>query len=482
MNHFLICTPEQSLKGKTPALPAKGLKSRLTEEKRIPCRFLDTYNSRYLSRDQLLFRTGRKTRLLNLGEGTSVILSEPPETGSWRILPRMETRCLSSLYGIRNSSGKEICRVFQYLFDGTDRENAVLMILEPRRGCEKESEILYESLSGSLTPVRPALPLPDRPPAPPTADPRDRAFDVLNSYIYTELRRADFLAPGIIQDADPECLHQYRVSLRRIRALVSMNKSVYSPAVKPIRKSLGKIMKKTGPLRDLDVLLGRKESFLNQLEPEDIPGVEAYFRELRRQRLRERNSVRLFLSGPACREGFQSLLYDFGDPPDDLKGKIPGMPALEQNKRRLKKTIAKTEKALEEINECISDNGLHTLRLRCKKLRYLCEYRKALFQDDAADRLTRKMKQVQTSLGEFNDRSVQEEFLIRSRVQAGQPGDPQRIRTLDQLIRITREEKDRFRLESLAHLKDLQSPEIRDLIAALTNLKEEPWKQNGNSC
>ncbi|MBP5974362.1 CHAD domain-containing protein [Brasilonema sp. CT11] len=72
------------------------------------------------------------------------------------------------------------------------------------------------------------------------------------------------------KDKDPEALHQMRVGMRRLRTAVTR----FSPAVdlpKPASdKNIGKIARRLGNLRDLDVL---KES-LENLEQSDLPRKE----------------------------------------------------------------------------------------------------------------------------------------------------------------------------------------------------------------
>jgi len=57
-------------------------------------------------------------------------------------------------------------------------------------------------------------------------------------------------------------------------------------------------------------------------------------------------------------------------------------------------------------------NGLHRLRIDCKKLRYLLEFFSSLFPENQMQKLIKQLKQLQENLGDFNDLSVQQTFLI----------------------------------------------------------------------
>jgi CHAD domain-containing protein len=55
---------------------------------------------------------------------------------------------------------------------------------------------------------------------------------------------------------------------------------------------------------------------------------------------------------------------------------------------------------------------LHSLRIECKRLRYLLEFFTNLFPGDEINRLIKQLKKLQDNLGLFQDFSVQEETLM----------------------------------------------------------------------
>jgi CHAD domain-containing protein len=58
------------------------------------------------------------------------------------------------------------------------------------------------------------------------------------------------------------------------------------------------------------------------------------------------------------------------------------------------------------------DELLHALRIECKKLRYLMEFFTSLFPRKKMTRLIKQLKKLQDNLGEFNDLSVQQDYLM----------------------------------------------------------------------
>ena len=72
---------------------------------------------------------------------------------------------------------------------------------------------------------------------------------------------------GVLKDKDPEDLHQMRVGMRRLRsAIVGFNLALDLPETVN-EKNIGKIGKKLGKLRDLDVLLAALENDYRSLLP-----------------------------------------------------------------------------------------------------------------------------------------------------------------------------------------------------------------------
>ncbi|MCX8955640.1 CHAD domain-containing protein, partial [Ruegeria sp. NA] len=77
--------------------------------------------------------------------------------------------------------------------------------------------------------------------------------EVAAKIIQTYLRVARQNEEGVIADIDTEFLHDYRVSLRKIRSVISLFKSVLSVAqTAELKRVFSDLMTRTVPLRDLD--------------------------------------------------------------------------------------------------------------------------------------------------------------------------------------------------------------------------------------
>jgi CHAD domain-containing protein len=80
-------------------------------------------------------------------------------------------------------------------------------------------------------------------------------------------------------------------------------------------------------------------------------------------------------------------------------------------KEHIWKKYSKTIKLGSKITSSTPDSKLHTLRIECKKLRYLLEFFMSLFPEDEIRNIIKHLKKLQDNLGDFNDLHVQQESL-----------------------------------------------------------------------
>lgn len=56
----------------------------------------------------------------------------------------------------------------------------------------------------------------------------ENTVSAISAIILQQIHNARRYENGIVDDADPECLHQYRVNLRRARSILALSKGVFS--------------------------------------------------------------------------------------------------------------------------------------------------------------------------------------------------------------------------------------------------------------
>ena len=217
---------------------------------------------------------------------------------------------------------------------------------------------------------------------------------------------------GIIADYDTEFLHDYRVSFRKVRSVLSLFKGVYEKQkTTELKTAFAAIMQNTNRLRDLDVYLLEKQRYFSMVPEPSHAGLTLLFDFFAGQRNKELKKVRKILAGGAYKrevEGLEKLFLESKKLPLGAKGKVPAkILAATLIVKRYKEVC----RIAGSINKATKDEVVHKLRISCKKLRYLMEFFSPLFDQDSLQQLIKTLKVLQDNLGKFNDYSVQQVFL-----------------------------------------------------------------------
>ncbi|WP_120513170.1 CHAD domain-containing protein [Photobacterium salinisoli] len=230
-------------------------------------------------------------------------------------------------------------------------------------------------------------------------------------FLKSEFQHARRHEAGLIRDDDTEFLHQYRVSLRRCRALLSLLSAIFLPQQKQmIQNALKTLMQKTNELRDLDVYLGNMEPYFDALDHEYHQGLILFFNDLQDRRIVLQKHIKEWLKSADYQQQcaqIVGLLDELDVKPTDA-GKKPCLPFA---KKCIWKHFNKTQNVCQSIGYANPDEHIHELRISCKKLRYLLEYFAPVFPRKVMKEHIKQLKALQDSLGYFNDSAVQIDFL-----------------------------------------------------------------------
>ncbi|MFW9263955.1 CHAD domain-containing protein [Nostoc sp. CALU 546] len=236
---------------------------------------------------------------------------------------------------------------------------------------------------------------------------------------------------AVKKDEDPEALHQMRVGMRRLRTAVTR----FGLAVdvsKPVSdKNIGKIARRLGSLRDLDVL---KESLENNYKPnlprKEQESLQIAFTALAKQREDVLSSVQKTLKNESYKSLKDALDKWLEKPsyqpfasvtiqqvlPDLLLPEVsnfllhPGwLVGTEIVDSELK--IQKNWEP-EKIEKKLATEGevLHSLRKEAKRVRYQMELFSDLYGESYAAYIT-EVKSIQEILGTMQDSAVLTEWL-----------------------------------------------------------------------
>jgi len=236
------------------------------------------------------------------------------------------------------------------------------------------------------------------------------ATKLLLKNLFQTMRANEF---GIIEDIDTEFLHDFRVAVRRTRSALGQIKEVFPDDVtNEFKAKFSEIGKATNELRDLDVYLLTEDSYKNML-PDDLrKGLDPMFVSLAEKRAEALKKCASFLKSDRYKEITSSwdVFLNSEEPGSELARNAETQ-IVHVAKEHIWKKYSKTIKLGSKITSSTPDPKLHSLRIECKKLRYLLEFFTSLFPEEEMKNIIKHLKKLQDNLGDFNDLHVQQESL-----------------------------------------------------------------------
>jgi CHAD domain-containing protein len=210
---------------------------------------------------------------------------------------------------------------------------------------------------------------------------------------------------GVLQNENPECLHDFRIAVRRTRSALGQIKGVFPDRALqrfiPRFAWLGAI---TGPPRDFDVYLlgfdelkaGLPAMFQDSIEP--LRGFLGDRCDLAHGKLsRQIHSARYRALVGEWRKFLAAPCPKNPTPPHALT------PIKEIADVRIWKLFRRALKQGKSIHPDTPADNVHELRKTCKKLRYMLEFFCDLYPAEEIGRPIRQLKKLQNYLGDFQD-------------------------------------------------------------------------------
>ena len=206
--------------------------------------------------------------------------------------------------------------------------------------------------------------------------------------------------PGTRLGADPEDLHDFRVAVRRSRALLRTGRRfIDAERSEPVRAELKWLGGVLGAVRDLDVILEHLRKEIARLDEAERSAADGLLAALARERgaalrtlLKALGSARYFALLDSLEEAARELPVADG-------GRLPALARKEFKKLRRDTKAAGSDP---------SDETLHALRIRGKRARYAAEFADAGKRSRA---FVAAAKEFQDTLGEHQDAVVLDERL-----------------------------------------------------------------------
>jgi len=234
---------------------------------------------------------------------------------------------------------------------------------------------------------------------------RSAAGDVVMAYIGTQADRLKALDPLVRKNA-PDSVHQMRVAARRLRSMMQAYPAVLpKPATQHLRAELKWLGEMLSGARDNEVLSDYLMTRLASLPAEQVLGpaqarTRGHFAPLeaseRETLLEAMNSARYY----AVLAEVDRLL---ADPPLTAAAAQPADKVLP---RAINRTYRRTRRRMRHAQRMVSgpgrDTALHETRKAAKRARYAAEAAQPALGRKAG-RFARRMKAVQSALGDHHD-------------------------------------------------------------------------------
>jgi CHAD domain-containing protein len=211
---------------------------------------------------------------------------------------------------------------------------------------------------------------------------------------------------GALAGAEPEPVHQMRVALRRLRAILRLFRDCTgAPSLLRLEAELKLLAGRLGPARDWDVFLAGTGAEVAAAVGEE-PRLSALLREAQAAREAAYAALRAVLEEPE----FRLLALDLAEAaarPESWRDAAPaaatalagfGAALLERRWRKLKKRGREMES--------LDLAAFHALRIEAKRLRYAAELFAPLWPGKASRRFLRRLARLQEAMGLANDAEV----------------------------------------------------------------------------
>lgn len=232
--------------------------------------------------------------------------------------------------------------------------------------------------------------------------------DYAHAVIAKQYQRLVKQEAGVLQDADPEYLHQMRVGTRRLRtALQVFGEAVKLP--KPARENQVRVLTKVlGQLRDLDVQMAAlKDQYRPKLPPSEQEMIDRANASLHKQRVKIFAEVKATLLQSEYRN-LKAAYEKWVEAPEfTTLAQLPLAVALPDILSPLLSKLLLHPGWLVAAAEQSTSSGvtLHELRKTCKQARYQAEFFTD-FYGDAFQNWVNELRQLQENLGIVQDTHV----------------------------------------------------------------------------
>jgi len=331
---------------------------------------------------------------------------------------------------------REAPRLSAVLWSGEPREARHLtVLLRDRAAMVPEAGDLFEAALRVLNLPPPGAPLPGEL----LVLPEDSAAAAGRKILAQQLFKMRANLQGTLRDLDVEFLHDLRVATRRARSALQFLGEALGPArSRSLRAELGWVARVLGEVRDMDVFV---PYLLPKLDDADVSpeGREWILDAFHRRRTLALESAREALRSRRFAALLNRLDRLASSPPPKRPRGSGGAAVAEMGAPLVRRASRRVLNLARRMGEDPTEEELHRLRIRFKRLRYAGEFfRSALKRDPERD--LKLLVKIQDCLGEHQDAVMAGERLRALTLRDTDPGSPpERLLEIGALLQTTRE-------------------------------------------
>ena len=214
--------------------------------------------------------------------------------------------------------------------------------------------------------------------------------------------------PGARLGADPEELHQLRVTARRLDATLGLFKEHLPKTLVRARKMAKSVLRTLGATRDLDVQLAGLAAYCIELPDEERAMLDPLRERLMHERVRAQARMLRALDSEATRRWLQTLATASEAPAAETGPDAVTVAAILP--RRVRQRFRRLRKAVKQLRGNSSMEDYHKVRRRAKQLRYALESGVFTYGKPAEEML-KALRRLQDRLGAQQDAYMAREHL-----------------------------------------------------------------------
>ncbi len=233
--------------------------------------------------------------------------------------------------------------------------------------------------------------------------------EALNQIFNNLSKLMNALFRPVVDDVDVECLHDFRIALRRTRTLLRVSAHLWPNAIE-VQRQFANIGSITGHVRDLDVYVDKIDTLAVRFDLITASRINMVRQLLVRRRVAAQRKLVENLHAHHVSAFLNDWVMQLTSGDENSSGLLDR--AISENASLwIEKAYGHVRVRSRSLGKASPLANFHDLRLRAKRLRYLLESFEQIWRRPAIVAALRQLKQMLKVFGDLNDVCTQRENL-----------------------------------------------------------------------